>query len=209
MCRPHHLYKGPWFQEFETHTIRCTKRTVKFVHPGMASEPLEPPEFHDFRNTPPSAVGSTSRTITPKEINKDLGTDWFFLVPRTRQPERFIVTIGWAELSITNTATPRSRPRTGNSLSAGAIRLSLACLRFSISITQIHRKWRNRELGSGVCQQFSRNSTASPESWRWRHALRYLGHTPASQCQYPSGTHLSVRGWQDQKQKPDTDLIQP
>lgn len=40
---------------------------------------------------------------------------------------------------------------------------SLACLRFSISITQIHRKERNRELGSGARQQFPRKLTASPD----------------------------------------------
>ena len=30
------------------------KKDGYFVHPGMASEPLESPEFHDFRNSPAS-----------------------------------------------------------------------------------------------------------------------------------------------------------
>ena len=75
----------------------------------------------------------------------------------------FTATIGWAALSIITTATPRSRPRTGNWIFGGAIGQSLACLRFSTSITQIHRKERSRELGSGPRQQFSRNSTATPD----------------------------------------------
>jgi hypothetical protein len=33
------------------------KRDGYFVHPGMASEPLDPPEFHNFRNSPPSGPG--------------------------------------------------------------------------------------------------------------------------------------------------------
>jgi hypothetical protein len=34
------------------------------VHPGMASEPLEAPEFHDFRNSPPSRVTGATQTVT-------------------------------------------------------------------------------------------------------------------------------------------------
>ena len=133
------------------------------MHPGMASEPLEFPEFHDFRNSPPSAVreyvahchternqqGRGNRLVLRGTANQTTGT--VHCNHRLGGPLNYYY------------RDAASSPTNGKLIFGGCNSAVTGVSAFFDFDNSIYRKKRNRELGSEACQQFSRNSTKSPD----------------------------------------------